>query len=293
VCIVAQPDVEADARKKLTRAGVDLGRLEFLPFATNRGWLRDAGAMVVRDSSGRRAALDFRFNAWAKYDNWQFDDALAGRMCDYLGLPRWQPAWQGRRVVLEGGAIDVNGAGLVLTTEECLLSDVQARNPGLARQEVEAVLCDFLGAKKVLWLGRGIAGDDTHGHVDDLARFIGPRTVVTATESDPGDANFESLRDNLERLRAMTDVDGTPLEVVTLPMPAPLYFDGQRLPASYANFYVGNRVVLAPTFNDPRDRQALATLAGVFPGREVVGIHALDLVWGLGTLHCLTQQEPA
>jgi agmatine deiminase len=195
--------------------------------------------------------------------------------------------------VLEGGAIDVNGAGLVLTTEECLLSDVQARNPGLGRHDVEAVLCDFLGARKVLWLNRGIVGDDTHGHVDDLARFVGPRTVVAGIEDDAGDENHEVLRENHERLRAMTDLEGQPLEIVPLPMPAPLYLDGQRLPASYANFYIGTQVVLVPTFNDPRDRQALATLAAVFPDREVVGIHAVDLVWGLGTLHCLTQQEPA
>jgi agmatine deiminase len=293
VCIVALPDVQAGARMLLTRAGVDLSRLEFVPLATDRGWLRDSGAIVVTDAAGRRAGLDFHFNGWAKYDNYQHDDDLAGRMCEHLHLPRWQPLWHGRRVVLEGGAIDVNGAGLVLTTEECLLSDVQARNPGLGRQDIEAVLCDFLGAGKVLWLGRGIAGDDTHGHVDDLARFVGPRTVVAVVEDDRGDDNYEPLRDNLERLRAMTDVEGRALEVVTLPMPAPLYLDGQRLPVSYANFYIATGVVLVPTFNDPRDREVLATLAGLFPDRAVVGIHAVDLVWGLGTLHCLTQQEPA
>jgi agmatine deiminase len=293
VCIVALPEVAASARVLLGRAGVDLSRLEFLSWPTDRGWLRDSGALIVTDGAGRRAGLDWRFNAWAKYDNWRHDDDLARRMCEHLGLPRWQPARHGARVVLEGGAIDVNGAGLVLTTEECLLSDVQARNPGLSRQEIERVLCDFLGVGKVLWLGRGIAGDDTHGHVDDLARFVGPRTVVAVVEDDPGDDNHEPLRDNLQRLRALTDLEGRALEVVTLPMPAPLYFDGQRLPASYANFYIGNRVVLAPTFNDPRDAQALTTLKGLFPGRAVVGIGAVDLVWGLGTLHCLTQQEPA
>jgi agmatine deiminase len=293
VCIVALPEVEAAARGLLLRAGVDLSRIEFLPFPTDRGWLRDSGAMVLSDGAGRRAGLDWHFNGWAKYDNWQHDEELARRMCDHLGLPSWQPLRHGRRVVLEGGAIDVNGAGLVLTTEECLLSDVQARNPGLAREDVEEVLCDFLGVKKVLWLGRGIAGDDTHGHVDDLARFVGPRTVVTVVEDDAAEDNYEPLRDNLARLRTMTDVQGRALEVVTLPMPAPLHLDGQRLPASYANFYIANKVVLVPTFNDPRDRQALTTLAGLFPGREVLGIHAVDLVWGLGTLHCLTQQEPA
>jgi agmatine deiminase len=196
-------------------------------------------------------------------------------------------------VVLEGGAIDVNGRGSLLATEECLLSDVQARNPGLSRADLERALAAHLGVRNVLWLGRGIVGDDTHGHVDDLARFVDPTTVVTVVEPDPRDANHDALRENRARLAAMTDQDGTPLRVVTLPMPAPLVLDGQRLPASYANFYIANEVVLVPTFNDPRDREALATLATLFPTRRVVGIHAVDLVWGFGTLHCMTQQEPA
>ena len=196
-------------------------------------------------------------------------------------------------MVLEGGSIDVNGQGLLLTTEECLLSPVQARNPGPERESIwNASLRDYLGVRKVLWLGRGIAGDDTHGHVDDLARFVGPRTVVTVVEDRPGDANYEPLQENLERLRGMTDAEGSRLDVVTLPMPAPMMFDGQRLPASYANFYIANDRVLVPTFNDPHDRLALGMLAELFPGRQVVGIHAVDLVWGLGTLHCLTQQQP-
>jgi agmatine deiminase len=194
--------------------------------------------------------------------------------------------------VLEGGSVDVDGRGLLLTTEECLLSRVQARNPGLGREEMEQVLADYLGVRKVLWLGRGIAGDDTHGHVDDIARFVAPGTVVAAVEEDPADANHAPLQENLQRLRGMTDVEGRPLQVHTLPMPRPLAFRGQRLPASYANFYIANQLVLVPTFNDPADRRALGVLAGLFPGREVVGIHAVDLVWGLGTLHCLTQQQP-
>jgi agmatine deiminase len=291
VRIIALPAEETQAREMLSRWGVDLARVDFVPFATDRVWLRDSGAIFIRDGAGRRAALDWHFNAWAKYDNWFRDDALPAQMAEYLGLPRWLPRRQGRSVVLEGGSIDVNGAGLLLTTEECLLSPVQARNPGLTRTEVEEVLCDYLGVRRVLWLNRGIAGDDTHGHVDDLARFVGPRTVVTVVEDDPGDDNYELLRENLERLRGMTDLNDTPLEVVTLPMPAPIVFDGQRLPASYANFYIANRCVLVPTFNDANDRRALTTLAQLVPGREVVGIHAGDLVWGLGTLHCLTQQE--
>ena len=196
------------------------------------------------------------------------------------------------RVVLEGGAIDVNGAGTLLATEECLLDTVQARNPGLSREGLEEILAAHLGARKVLWLGRGIAGDDTHGHVDDMARFVDETTVVLAQESNPADANHEPLRENRARLEAMTTADGKPLRVVALPMPAPLFLDGVRLPASYANFYIGNAAVIVPTFNDPNDRVALGILAQLFPTRTVVGIHAVDLVWGLGTLHCMTQQEP-
>ncbi len=195
-------------------------------------------------------------------------------------------------MVLEGGSIDVNGSGLLLTTEECLLSPIQARNPGLDRTELEQIFARHLGIHKTLWLNRGIAGDDTHGHIDDLARFVGPRTVVAVVEDNPGDENYRPLQDNLERLRGMTDLEGRPLQVVPLPMPEPVVFNGQRLPASYANFYIANDRVLVPTFNDPADRLALGTLAELFPGRKVVGIHAVDLVWGLGTLHCLTQQQP-
>jgi len=195
-------------------------------------------------------------------------------------------------VVLEGGAIDVNGRGTLITTEECLLSSEQARNPRLDRAAIERVFAEYLGVRHVIWLGRGIVGDDTHGHVDDLTRFVDPETVVTVVETRPDDANFVPLRENWERLTSAHDQDGRPLRVVTLPMPAPVVFDGQRLPASYANFYVANGLVLVPTFNDPADREALETLAEVFPNRTVVGVHAVDLVWGLGTLHCLTRDQP-
>jgi agmatine deiminase len=292
VRLVAMPEEEAEAREVLTRCAIDLSRIDFLPFPTDRVWLRDSGATLVKGGDGRLAAIDWHFNAWAKYDNWQNDDQLAGSMARWLDLPCWQPAIEGRRVVLEGGSIDVDGEGLLLTTEECLLDAVQARNPGLDRPEVEQALKDHLGAREVVWLGRGIVGDDTHGHIDDIARFVAPRSVVACVEDDPADANHEPLRENLERLRAFRDSEGRRLEVVELPMPAPITLDGQRLPASYANFYVTNGRVLVPTFNDPRDRHALNRLAELFPGREVVGIHAVDLVWGLGTLHCLTQQEP-
>jgi agmatine deiminase len=288
-----------DASRKLRRAGVDLGRVTFYPFATDRVWTRDSGPIFVvrEDAGGREVALThWRFNAWAKYPNYHNDCLLPPRIAEALGLPAFPATWQGhdgpRPVVLEGGSIDVNGQGCLLTTEECLLSDVQQRNPGLGREDYERLFADYLGVRKVLWLGRGIAGDDTHGHVDDLARFVGPRTVVTVVENNPADDNYRPLQENRERLRGMTDQHGQSLEVVPLPMPAPLFFDGQRLPVSYANFYIANNRVLVPTFNDPADRRALGVLADLFPGREVVGIHAVDLVWGLGTLHCLTQQQP-
>jgi agmatine deiminase len=271
--------------------------VRFFRVPTDRSWTRDTCPLFVSDAAGRVAMTNWRFNGWAKYANHKKDDAINDRLARRLKMRQWTPTVSvgGRpwRVVLEGGSLDVNGEGTILTTEECLLSPVQARNPGMAREELERVLGEHLGARKVLWLGNGIVGDDTHGHVDDLARFVDARTVVVAAEPDASDANHARLTDNRARLERMTTADGEALRVVTLPMPGPVTLDGVRLPASYANFYVANAVVLVPTFNDPRDREALATLAGLFPSREVVGIHAVDLVWGLGTLHCMTQQQPA
>lgn len=260
---------------------------------TDRSWLRDTAPIFVKSSTGKIKVTDWHFNGWAKYDNWAHDDALPEYVASKLDLPRVVPTAKKKPFVLEGGSIDVNGKGTLLTTEECLLSPVQARNPHLKQSEIEAVLRQHLGVSKILWLDKGIAGDDTHGHVDDLARFTDARTVVTVVEADPTDPNFEPLQDNLARLRSMTDQDGAPLRVVTLPMPSPVIFAGQRLPASYANFYIANGQVLVPTFNDPQDRHALNTLAPLFPDREVVGIDCSDLVLGLGTLHCMTQQQPA
>lgn len=277
----------------LARAAVDRANVRLWEHETDRSWVRDSGPVFVRDAAGGRVALDWHFNAWAKYDNWTRDDTLPEFVARAVNVPRVRPVWNGHRVVLEGGSIDVNGAGLLLTTEECLLSRTQERNPPFGRADYEAAFAAFLGIERVLWLNRGIAGDDTHGHVDDLARFVGPRTVVAVVEGDPRDANYAPLQENLERLRGFADARGGKLEVVPLPMPRPLVFDGTRLPASYANFYIANGVVLVPTFNDPADRAALGTLADLFPGRAVVGVHCVDLVWGLGTLHCMTQQEPA
>ena len=294
--VVASAAREAAARRLLKRAGAALERVEFFRCRTDRGWSRDMGPIFVRRDGDRPqvAIARFQFNGWAKYPDWRFDNRVPERMARALGVPLFPIEWRGRGFVLEGGAIDVNGLGTLLTTEECLLDPkVQVRNPDLSRQDVEHVLRDSLGASNVIWLGRGIAGDDTHGHVDDLCRFVGPRRVVLCRETRASDPNYRALEDNRERLEGARAEDGSRLDVVPLPMPAPLFIDGVRLPASYANFYIGNAAVIVPTFNDPVDRIALGTLAELFPDRPVVGIHAVDLVWGLGTLHCLTQQQPA
>jgi agmatine deiminase len=286
---------EGQARRLLARVGVALDQVDFLRFPTNRGWTRDFGPCFVRRAGppAELAIARFRFNGWAKYRNWAKDDKVPERAARHLELPLIQARAGNRDVVLEGGSIDVNGRGSLLTTEECLLDPaVQVRNPGLGRAEIEEALRTSLGVTNVLWLGAGIAGDDTHGHVDDLCRFVDPHTVVLCRETDSRDANYRPLEENRERLEGMHLQDGTKLEVVSLPMPAPVHYEGVRLPASYANFYIANAAVLVPTFNDPNDRVALGILAELFTDRPVIGIHAVDLVWGLGTIHCLTQQEP-
>jgi agmatine deiminase len=255
--------------------------------------MRDSGPICVRNESGEVAYNHFQFNGWAKYSNHKKDAAVVAKANQKLKCRLWQPRHEGHRVVLEGGSIDVNGRGTLLTTEECLLSKVQERNPGFTKEDYAQVFREYFGVTNVLWLKNGIAGDDTHGHVDDLTRFVDPATVVTIVENDSNDPNYATLQENLTLLKTMKDQDGKPLRVETLPMPAPVYFNGQRLPASYANFYIANKLVIVPTFNDSNDRVALNTLAALFPGREVVGIACRDLVLGLGTLHCMTQQQPA
>ena len=291
--LVQDADSEQKARRVLKKAGAQMTAVEFFRHATDRGWTRDFCPIFVRNPLGARAALNWRFNGWAKYPNHLNDDAVTEKIASDLNIPMRTPSFKGKRVVLEGGSIDVNGAGSILTTEECLLSDVQARNPQLTRADIEQIFAEHLGAGNTLWLRNGIAGDDTHGHVDDLARFTDARTIVVASEQDESEVNYAPLAENLALLKEMRDQDGKPFHVETLPMPEPVYFDGQRLPASYANFYVANQLVLMPTFNDANDRVALNKLAELFPAHKVVGIAATDLVLGLGTLHCMTQQQPS
>ena len=284
---------ESRVRTLLKKAGANLDAVDFFRVPTDRGWMRDSGPICVRKDAGEVAFNHFVFNGWAKYPNHKGDAAVPARVNQKLKRRVFHPAHKGRRVVLEGGSIDVNGRGTLVATEECLLSNVQERNPGFTKEDYGQVFRDYLGVTNVLWLKKGIAGDDTHGHVDDLTRFVNPTTVATIVEDDPNDANYSALQENLALLRTMKDQDQRPLRVETLPMPAPVYFEGQRLPASYANFYIANKIVIVPTFNDPNDRVALNTLAGLFPDREVLGIACRDLVLGLGTLHCMTQQQPA
>jgi agmatine deiminase len=280
--LVEDPKLQQQAARVLSKVGARMSSVQFFPCPTDRAWTRDYGPLFVKNKAGDIALTRWRFNAWAKYDDFERDQ----RVTEFLASRLKRRVWP-LDMVLEGGSIDVNGLGLLLTTEECLLSPVQARNPGMSRQQIEHTLCASLGVTRVIWLRNGIAGDDTHGHVDDIARFVSADTVVAAWEPDRSDANSAALAENHELLRKAG------LRVVKLPMPRPLVFAGRRLPASYANFYIANGLVLAPTFNDRNDRVALSILARLFPDREVVGIHSADLIWGLGALHCMTQQQPA
>jgi agmatine deiminase len=284
---------EKQAQRYLTRAGADVGRVEFIVHPTNRGWMRDSGPVFVR-AGAETAIVHFHFNAWAKYSDWEEDRRVPEVAAKLLGKRMFHAQANGREFILEGGGIDGNGRGTLLTTEECYLDpNTQVRNPGLGRKEIEAAFRDYLGVANVFWLGGGVVGDDTHGHVDDLCRFVNPKTVVLIREDNPKDINYRPLAENWERIQDFRLEDGSKPEVVALPMPGPIFFDGDRLPASYANFYICNAAVIVPTFNDPIDRIALGILGELFPDRLVVGIHAVDLVLGFGTLHCLTQQQPA
>src|SRR5262245_1085279 len=292
LCHSEQVRESAQAILKAHAVRADRVRLHLVP--TDRTWLRDSAPTGVVDAKGDVSLVNWAFNAWAKYPNYSLDSNVGSAIAGLTGLPRLEPRSEsGKRVVLEGGGIEVNGRGLMLVTEEWLLSDVQIRNPGLTRSDYERLFGEWLGITRTIWLGEGCIGDDTHGHVDDVARFVAADTIVLADERDPADANHERSMDNLRRLELAANPTGAPpMRVVTLPFPRPVVMNGERLPASYANFYIANGVVIVPTFNDANDRVALNTLAELMPSHKVIGIHAVDLVWGLGTLHCLTQQEP-
>ena len=330
--IVNDTAAQKQARKQLERANTPVKNVLFHRWPTNRVWLRDSGCIFTTAHVGTAAlccppgplgpdsdreghdfsradqhqkkigplapedrllATKFRFNAWAKYSNWRHDEKIGTSMSNAARAEEIRPVHRGTRVVLEGGSIDVNGEGTLLTTEECLLSKVQQRNPGMSRKDYEKIFADYLGAPHVIWLGKGIFGDDTHGHVDDLTRFVSADTVVTMVESNPRDVNHKPLRENLSRLQAARDQAGKRLNIAEIPMPGPVVFEKRRLPASYANFYIANGIVLVPVFNDPNDRIALNTLSSLFATRDVVPIYCGDLIWGLGTMHCMTQQQPS
>jgi agmatine deiminase len=292
--LVESIEHENKAKKVLKDADVGLNNIEFYKFKSDRGWTRDSGPAFVKNiKSDEVTLIHFRFNGWAKYDNFKKDEKLPEFISKKFNLKKVVAEHKDTHVVLEGGSIDTNGKGTLLTTEECLMYDkIQVRNPGFTKKDYEEVFKKYLGITNTIWLGKGIAGDDTHGHVDDLCRFINKDTVVLVQEKNPDNVNYEILNENRERLQYIKLEDGSKLNVVFLPMPQPVIFKGERLPASYANFYISNSAVLVPTFNDPNDKIALGILSELIIDRPVVGIHSVDLVWGLGTLHCLTHEQP-
>jgi len=295
--IVNSERAEKSARAVLEQADALSDNIRFHRWRTDRVWTRDSGCIFLTPSADKGdalpLALHLQFNAWAKYDNYKFDAKLGARMAQSGGARVVRPVSGDHSVVLEGGAIDVNGCGTLITTEECLLSTTQQRNPPMDRAAYDQLFADYFGVQSVIWLDSGIAGDDTHGHVDDITRFVAPNTVVTMIEQNEQSENYAALHANLGRLKAARTPDGQKLEIVEIPMPRPVVFEGRQLPACYANFYIANGAVLAPVFNDPNDRIALNTLAELFPTREIVPIYCGDLIWGFGALHCMTQQQPA
>lgn len=289
--IVADDTLKLKVSDMLERAHVDISKVTFIFHKTNRSWMRDSGPLIVESGKQGHEAVNFNFNGWAKYSNYFLDRHVPGVVAIALDLPLTAATYKGRPVVLEGGAIDVNGKGTLLTSEECLLHPgIQVRNPGFTKTDYEAVFAEYLGITNVIWMGEGIQGDDTHGHIDDLCRFVNAETIVTVTESNKNDPNYKPLKDNLRRLQSAKLENGKSPNIVELPMPQKLMFEGIRIPASYANFLIINGAVLVPVFNDPNDRIVLNTLADCFPEREIIGIGATDLIWGFGTLHCLSQQ---
>ncbi|MGB3774785.1 MAG: agmatine deiminase family protein [Leeuwenhoekiella sp.] len=292
--VVASENLQEKVTQMLERARVNIEQIHFIVHKTNRSWMRDSGPIVVVNPEGERQALNFNFNGWAKYSNYKLDRGVPEKVSKALDLPLVQVVYKGKTVVLEGGALEVNGKGTLITSEECLLHPtIQVRNPGFTKSDYEAIFKEYLGVTQTIWVGDGIQGDDTHGHIDDLCRFVDESTIVTVVEEDTNDANYSALQDNLKILKEAKLENGKSPTIITLPMPKKIEFEDLRLPASYANFLILNSCVLVPTFNDPNDRVALNTLADCFPDREMIGISASDLIWGFGTLHCLSQQIPA
>ncbi|ASV30567.1 agmatine deiminase family protein [Maribacter cobaltidurans] len=290
--VVAHESLKEKVSDLLLMASVDLDRVSFIIHKTNRSWMRDSGPIIVKNN-GKLEAINFNFNGWAKYNNWQLDKHVPAVVSDFLKVPLTQATYKGNKVILEGGALEVNGKGTLITTEECLLHpSIQVRNASYTKADYEAVFQEYLGITNTIWLGEGVIGDDTHGHVDDLCRFVNADTVVTVVETNKAHKNYKTLQDNVERLCSSRLENGKPLTIVELPMPKPIIFEALELPASYANFLIINGAVLVPTFNDSNDRIALNILAECFPDREVIGINCIDLIWGFGTLHCLSQQIP-
>lgn len=291
--------IQSAAHKKfilnvLKKNYADTNNVDFILKDTDRSWMRDTSPAFVNNIGGERIAIHFRFNGWAKYDNWKKDFKLPAAIGAKLKLPVIKAEHNNKHIVLEGGAFDSNGYGALITTEECLLDpEQQVRNPEFNAEDYAEVFRKYLGIEQIIWLGKGIAGDDTHGHIDDLCRFVRKDTVFLCSEKNEYDVNYIPLKENEERLQNIRLNTGEKLNVVKLPMPEPLWFDGMRLPASYANFYIANNTVLVPTFNDPNDKEALGIISEMFPDRKTVGINSVDLVWGLGTLHCLTHEVPA
>lgn len=292
ILIVADEKLKTKVTGMLEMAHVKLKNVSFIIHKTNRSWMRDSGPIIVKNGKDRKA-INFNFNGWAKYTNYQLDKHVPAKVANFLNIPLEQALCNGKPFILEGGAIDVNGKGTLITSEECLLHPTtQVRNAGFTKADYEAAFKQFLGVTNVIWLGNGIEGDDTHGHIDDLARFVNENTIITVVENEQKDANYKPLQDNLKRLKSASLENGKKPNIITLPMPKRLDFDGIRIPASYANFLILNKTVLVPTFNDANDRLALNSIADCFPNREIIGIAATDFIWGFGTLHCLSQQIP-
>jgi agmatine deiminase len=279
--------IKAFAKEQLTAAGVDLNKVEFFDFATNDAWCRDHGpAFLINETTKQKAIIDWGYNAWGgKYPPFDLDDVIPTKIAEHFDLPVYHPG-----IVMEGGSVDFNGKGTVLTTTACLLN--KNRNPHLNQQQIESYLQNYYGVEQVLWLGDGIVGDDTDGHIDDITRFVNQDTVVTVVEEDKNDENYHILQENLATLKTMRLLNGKQLNIVELPMPDAVVYDDQRLPASYANFYIGNAAVVVPTYRSKNDDKALDILQQCFPDRKVVGIDSTDIIWGLGSFHCLSQQEP-